>query len=101
MYNIIAITMVFQKGQPSANPNGRPIGSLSLVDILRRKLGEVPPGTSNTRAEAIVDAYLKDVMEKPEMKKDAFDRIDGKPKQSVGIEGEGEDGAIEIRVKMV
>lgn len=93
--------MPFVKGQPSANPTGRPVGSLSLVDILRRKLGEVPAGTSNSRAEAIVDAYLADVMTKPEMKKDAFDRIDGKPKQDVGLSGTGENGAISIEIKMI
>lgn len=79
--------MPFKKGQPSANPKGRPIGSISLVDVLRRKLGEVPAGTSNTRAEAIVDAYLADVMTKPELKRDIFDRIDGKPQQNVGVGG--------------
>lgn len=73
--------MPFVKGQ-SGNPKGRTPGSISLVDILRRKLGEVPPGTDNTRAEALVDAYLADVMLKPDLKKDVFDRIDGKPKNS-------------------
>lgn len=93
--------MVFVKGQPSANPKGRPIGSISLVDILRRKLGEVPPGTSNSRAEAIVDAYLADVMTKPDLKRDVFDRIDGKPQQNLGLSGTGEDGKIEIVIKHV
>ncbi len=73
--------MTFQKGN-NLNPKGRPIGSISLVDILRQKLGKVPPGTSNTVAESIVDAYLADVMEKPEMKRDLFDRIDGRAKAS-------------------
>ncbi len=92
--------MPFKKGQPSANPKGRPIGSLSLVDILRRKLGEVPPGTSNTRAEQLVDAYLVEAMEKTELKKDAFDRVDGKPKQDVGIGGM--DGQpLTVNIKMV
>lgn len=73
--------MPFTKGK-SGNLKGRPIGSLSLVDILRRKLGEVPKGASNTYAEQLVDSYLQEAMNKGELKKDAFDRIDGKPKQS-------------------
>lgn len=91
----------FKKGEPSPNPKGRPVGTVSLVDILRRKLGSVPPGTDNTRAEAIVDAYLEDVMSKPDMKRDIFDRIDGRPKQDLGIGGTGEDGSIEIRIRMI
>lgn len=79
--------MTFIKGQPSANPKGRPIGSISLVDILKRKLGSVPPGTSNTVAEQIVDAYLADVMTNPNLKRDVFDRIDGKPQQNLGVGG--------------
>ena len=79
---------------------GRPIGSLSLVDILRQKLRKVAPGTENTVAEQIVDNYLKDVLEKPEMKRDIFDRIDGKPKQDLGLGGL-DGGPLEIRIKMV
>lgn len=73
--------MTFKKGQ-SGNPKGRPPGSLSLVDILREKLGTVPPGTSNTQAELIVEAYIQEAMQKAELKKDMFDRIDGRPKAS-------------------
>lgn len=92
--------MTFVKGV-SGNPNGRPIGTISLVDILKKKLGTVPPGTSNTVAETIVDAYLADVMTKPELKRDIFDRIDGKPRQGVELSGTGEDGAIEVKIRMV
>ena len=93
--------MPFVKGQPSANPTGRPVGSLSLVDILRRKLGEVPHGTSNSRAEEIVDAYLADVMTKPELKRDIFDRIDGKPKQDLGIGGASDGSKLQIEIVMI
>jgi hypothetical protein len=77
---------MYKKGQ-SGNLKGRPIASLSLVDILRRKLGEIPRGCDNTYAEQLVDSYLKEALEKPELKRDAFDRIDGKPKQDLGIGG--------------
>ena len=93
--------MTYVKGQPSANPKGRPPGSISLVDILRQKLGRVPPGTDYSVAETIVDAYLADVLTKPELKRDIFDRIDGKPKQDVGIGGVEGGQPLEIRIKMV
>lgn len=76
--------MPFKKGEPSANPKGRPVGSLSLVDILRRKLEAVEPGCDNTKAELLVDQYLSDAMKSESLKKDAFDRIDGKPKSGDG-----------------
>jgi len=93
--------MPFVKGQPSANPKGRPVGSISLVDILKRKLGEVPHGTSNSRAEAIVDAYLAEAMEKSDLKRDMFDRIDGKPKQDLGIGGASDGSKMEIEIRMI
>lgn len=80
--------MPFVKGV-SGNPKGRPPGSISLVDILRKKLGETPAGADYTRAEAIVDAYLADVMSKPDLKKDVFDRVDGKPMQAMEVGGPG------------
>lgn len=93
--------MTFVKGV-SGNLKGRPVGSISLVDILRRKLGEVPAGTSNSRAEAIVDAYLAEAMEKSDLKRDMFDRIDGKPKQDLGLTGaDGGPVKIEVEVRMV
>ncbi len=93
--------MVFKKGEPSANPTGRPIGSISLVDILRQKLGRVPPGTDYSVAETIVDAYLEDVMTKPDMKRDLFDRIDGRAKQDIGLGGTDGKSAIDINIRMV
>lgn len=93
--------MTFVKGEPSANPSGRPVATISLIDILKRKLGTVPAGTSNTVAETIVDAYLTDVMEKPEARRDIFSRLHSLPKQDVGLSGTGENGAISIEIKMI
>ena len=73
--------MTFKKGI-SGNPKGRPVGTLSLVDILREKLGKISPGCDNTVADEVVDSYIAEAFKKSELKKDMFDRIDGKPKQS-------------------
>lgn len=88
--------MTFVKGK-SGNPKGRPIGTLSLVDILRQKLGKVKAGTSNTYAEALVDSYIAEAMEKTELKKDAFDRMDGRPKAAIDDLG-SKDNPINLTV---
>lgn len=89
----------YKKGE-SGNPKGMKAGTFTLMPFIRRKLMAIPEGEKEIFAHKFIDAYLKDVMEKPEMKKDLLDRTDGKPKQDVGISGQGEDGAIEVRITM-
>jgi len=76
--------MVFKKGQ-SGNLKGRPVGAFSLVELLKDRLRSIPEGEKEMVATKAIDAYLKHLKEgKPEILKDAFDRIDGKPKSSDG-----------------
>lgn len=90
--------MPFVKGQ-SGNPEGLKPGTFLLMPFIRKKLQEVPEGEKETLAAKIIEAYLKDVLEKPEMKKDLLDRTDGRATQP--IEGTGENGAISIEIRMI
>lgn len=72
--------MTFVKGK-SGNPRGRQPGSFSLVELLKGKLKQIPEGQKEMVAMKAIDAYLKHLEEgKTEILKDAFDRIDGRPK---------------------
>lgn len=87
--------MTFVKGK-SGNPLGGRAGALSLVGILRDELKKVNPSTQEPYARELVRAYIREAYEKSDLKRDAFDRIDGKPKQA--IEG-NIDGNITITIK--
>ena len=72
----------------SGNPGGRPEG-VSIVALLRRKLKEKPEDEDErTYLERAVDVILKKAItdEDEKMLRDMIDRIDGKPKQSIGLE---------------
>jgi hypothetical protein len=57
----------------SGNPGGRPIGSVSIVGMIRKKFEEQPE-----YAEEWVDKLLED---DPSNRKAVMEQIDGKPKQ--------------------
>jgi len=79
---------LFKKGQ-SGNPNGRPKGSISIKDKIRKRLEENPE-----EFEALCDFYLKD----KKMRELLWKMIDGLPKQSVelGLEETISEVKIEI-----
>ena len=91
----------FVKGV-SGNPKGRPEGSLSLVSILKKKLNEIAPNSRKTWAELFVDKmFFAAISDKgdAQLMKDIVNRIDGMPKQNIGI---GVDDTIEkIEVEIV
>lgn len=82
----------FKKGQPSANPGGRPKGP-GLTAILRQRLAEpadrntpVPGGA--TKAHKLVDALIKAASKESAAHLSmAFDRTEGKVPSTLVLEG--------------
>jgi hypothetical protein len=73
----------------TANPFGRPPGTVSIVEALRRKLKEVPEGEDKrTYLEVFVDKLYEKTNQDGDvaMMKDLIDRIDGKPEQKVAVD---------------
>lgn len=78
----------FKKGV-SGNPTGRPIGSFSLVAILKNKLQEFPKGKDKeTYAHLLIKKMLAKAIKNGDsiMIKDIINRIDGMPAQKFGLE---------------
>jgi hypothetical protein len=68
----------------TANPNGRPPGSLSLVSILKDYLLEVPEGEKKTRAREFIEKNYQDAMSGDQTSKKAvWQYIEGLPKQPI------------------
>lgn len=67
----------------SLNPNGRKIGSISLVNMLKKKLLEMPDGQKRTYAELLINRYMKNAIQDGDTKliTDLINRIDGMPTQ--------------------
>jgi len=82
----------FPKGV-SGNPGGRPQGSVSIVNLVRLKLQQIPPGEKRTYAEKLVDRILSQTT-RPNadtaLIRDLIDRVDGRPLQSQDITSGGE-----------
>ncbi len=76
----------FKKGV-SGNPNGRPVGSVSIVEGIKRKLLEVEPANKKTYLELFLSKlFLKAIKEGNEqLMKDMINRVDGMPQQRTDI----------------
>ena len=87
---------LFKKGQ-SGNPNGRPVGSVSIVEGIRRKLLEIEPNNKKTYLELFLSKlFLKAIKEGNEqLMKDMINRVDGMPKQDIGVDAQ----VVQIDVK--
>jgi len=74
----------------TANPNGRPPGSLSLVSILKNELQIVPEGEKVSRAIAIIRKIATQAEEGDRhSQKLIMNYIDGMPRQNIGLEHSG------------
>lgn len=86
----------FKKGV-SGNPKGRPKGSSSLKDILRRIGIEELEGSDMTKDEAIMRKVYKLAFDgQPWAVQFIADRKEGKPHQSIDITEHEPDEVVEI-----
>ena len=78
----------------NANPKGRPKGSVSIADAIRRELENYPiDKDGNTSKQNYAELIAKRLLVKALTDKDIsaireiIDRVDGKPRQSVDLGG--------------
>lgn len=89
---------MFTKNDPRINRKGAPPGNIHILTILRRVCSEpISREAKMNRIEAIIrrmcdDAEAGDCY----ARRDLFDRLEGRPKQTVGLGVDGEDGKIRI-----
>ena len=71
----------------SGNPQGRPKG-ISITEMIKRKLEEVPPGEKRTYLEALILKILKKAIidEDSQMIKNIWNYVDGMPKEKIEME---------------
>lgn len=96
----------FIKGY-SGNPRGRPEGTISLLPLLKRELIKVVPSLNKdeqiTYAEALIKKMLKKAIaeEDVQMIKDIFNRVDGMPKQKLGIGMDEDNNVTKLTIEVV
>lgn len=70
----------------TANPYGKPPGTLSLVSLLKKHLEEVPDGEKRSRAQAFIEKTLNQAMKgDPANAKLVWQYIEGLPQQKVDV----------------
>ena len=76
----------------TANPNGRPKGSFSLVEMIKNKLQEQAKDKDKTYAEYFIDQLIKKTVVDGDvtMMRDMINRVDGMPKQQTDITSNGQ-----------
>jgi hypothetical protein len=82
----------FKKGQ-SGNPNGRPVGSVSIVEGIKRKLMEIEPENKKTYYELFLSKLFRKAIKDGDVTliRDMINRVDGMPKQSSDITSNGKE----------
>jgi len=80
----------------SGNPSGR--RALSIVDIIKKQLQEVPEGEQENLATLMVRKYLQKAYRECDgvALRDIIDRIDGKPKQIINVSNEKDEEWFEL-----
>lgn len=83
----------------SGNPNGRPKGSVSVVEALKRKLEEYPEGNTKTYLELLVNRYMKNAIQDGDTQliRDLINRVDGMPTQRNEVTGKDGEPLVIIK----
>lgn len=76
----------------SGNPGGRPVGSFSIVTILKQRMEEIPIGQVKTWKEQVADKIIERAIVHGDanMLKLLTAYMDGAPKQTVAIDADKE-----------
>jgi hypothetical protein len=74
----------FKKGQPSANPGGRPKGT-SISKLMAVILDETDPKTRKQRAEQVARAIIKNAEDNASFTNILLDRTEGRVVQGIEI----------------
>lgn len=87
--------MPFTKGDPNINRNGRPVGSVSLVTLLKKKLETLSPDGKRIAAEVLTDNVIQDALDGNKQARDlVFKYIEGLPQAKVDVTSGGKPVAI-------
>jgi len=80
----------------SGNPSGRRV--ISIVDIIKRELQEIPEGEKENLATLMVRKYLQHAYETCDgvALRDIIDRIDGKPRQNITVSNDKDAEWLEL-----
>jgi len=72
----------FIQGNPGG---GRPKGSVSVVEAIKRKLKEIPKDSKKSYLEYLTDALFSKAIKDKDINaiKDIINRVDGMPKQTI------------------
>jgi hypothetical protein len=92
----------FDKRPQDINRKGRPTKEHSLTDLLKVALEQPHDQTGKTKKQAVIDKIYELAVEKedPNMLKYLFDRIDGKPMQSIQADVES-DNNMNVTVEFI
>lgn len=79
----------WKKGE-SANPNGRPKGSVSIVAAIKKKLEEEHPTSTPEQKKLWLDMIVEKIFDagikgEASILKDMIDRVDGKAKETLDL----------------
>jgi len=88
----------FVKGDPRINRDGRPEGSVSIVEGIKKKLLEIEPENKKTYLDLFLTRYFRTAIKDGDVQllKDFINRVDGMPKQSTDLTTNGKDLGVVI-----
>jgi len=67
------------EGSVSLNPEGRPVGSVSIIGKIRKIFEEDPEHFKE---------YVGNILKDPKLRHAVMEQLDGKPKQAIDLGGE-------------